>query len=294
MKKTALVTGASSGIGQGIAKVLAREGYDLMITYSANPEGAEETRAETEKLGTACYVQQASMELSQTPQALCDAAVEKLGHVDLLVLNAGRDARSSILSANLEHLQYIIHTNFYGNLLLCGAVARHMVEKEIQGNIVFITSTRAESAHPDDFLYGGVKAALNRACKSIAMELSRYGIRVNCVAPGATRVRENRPPRAAAGTVINGKKFYPIEGAIPLKRMGTPLDCGELVAFLASDKASYLTGLTVKVDGGLTLPGQPEWFAPSTWLDENWAENQKEIAFGRRERTGPIHGRYQF
>lgn len=294
MRKTALVTGASSGIGQGIAKILARDGYDLVITYGANPEGAETTRLACEELGAACTVLQASMELPETPQALCDAAVEKLDHIDLLVLNAGRDARSSILSANLEHLQYIVHSNFYGNLLLCGAVARQMVEKEIRGNIIFITSTRGESAHPDDFLYGGVKAALNRACQSIALELSRYGIRVNCVAPGATRVRENRPPREPAGTVINGKKFYPIDDAIPLKRMGTPEDCGELISFLASERASYLTGLTVKVDGGLTLPGQPEWFAPSVWLNEDWAETQKEVGLGKRERTGPIHGRYQF
>lgn len=294
MKRTALVTGASSGIGQGTAKILAREGYDLVITYAENLEGAEETRQACEKLGAICHVLQASMELTETPQALCDAAVDKLGHIDLLVLNAGRDARSSILSANLEHLQYIVHTNFYGNILLCGAVARHMVEKEVRGNILFITSTRGESVHPDDFLYGGVKAALNRACQSIALELSRYGIRVNCVAPGATRVRENRPPHEPAGTVINGKAFYPIDDAIPLKRMGTPADCGELIAFLASDKASYITGQTIKLDGGLTLPGQPEWFAPSVWLNEEWAETQKDVGLGKRERTGPIHGRYQF
>lgn len=293
MRKTALITGASSGIGQGIAKAFAREGYDMVITYAGNPQGAEETRAEVEKLNAKCYIMQASLHDPQTPQRLCDEAVKALGHIDVLILNAGRDARSSILSADLEHLRYIVESNFYGNLLLCGAVARHMVANKIAGNIQFITSTRGECAHPDDFLYGGIKAALNRACKSIAMELSRYNIRVNCVAPGATRVREHRPPKLPAGTELNGKKFYPIDDAIPLKRMGTPEDCAELVAFLASDKASYITGITIRIDGGLALPSIPEWFAPAQWLDERWADNQKDIAFGEKERTS-IDGRYQF
>jgi len=113
-------------------------------------------------------------------------------------------------------------------------------------------------------LYGGFKAGINRACQSIALDLAPYGIRVNCVAPGATATSPERP--------LTGTRFT---DAIPLGRVGTPRDNGELIAFLASEKASYITGVTIRVDGGLVLPGmiegsrapelvhsqvRPEWF----------------------------------
>lgn len=132
---------------------------------------------------------------------------------------------------------------------------------------------RGESAHPDDFVYGGIKAAINRAAQSMALDLSPYGIRVNCVAPGATRVRENKLPEDSP---LRGKPFYPVEHNIPLQRMGTPRNNGELIAFLASKKGSYITGTVIRVDGGLVLPGQPQGFAPSTWIDPHWVQRHRE------------------
>jgi glucose 1-dehydrogenase len=282
--KAAIVTGGSSGIGQGCALVLAEQGYDVAITYSRNREGAESTREQVEKLGRRCLVYPAALQNKGVAENVVRQARYDLGLLDLLINNAGRDARNSILTATREDLQSIIDTNFIGYLMAAGEAARIMVRDGTKGSILFVTSTRGESAHPDDFVYGGIKAAINRAAQSLALELSAYDIRVNCIAPGATRVRLNTPPtNAKAGDIIKGRTFYPIEDSIPLGRMGVPRDTGELAAFLASDKGSYITGTVIRVDGGLTLPGQPEWFASSTWLDKAWAKRQKDAIMQQKE-----------
>lgn len=282
--KAAIVTGGSSGIGQGTALVLAEHGYDVAISYSRHPEGAEATRGQIEKLGRRCLIYHAALEEKDVAENLVRKARKDLGRLDLMVNNAGRDTRNSILTATRENLQYIVDTNFIGYLMAAGEAARIMVRDGTHGSIHFITSTRGESAHPDDFVYGGIKAAINRAAQSMALELSPYGIRVNCIAPGATRVRpDNPPPDAKAGDIVRGRTFYPIEDSIPLGRMGDPRDTGELVAFLASDKGSYITGTVIRVDGGLTLPGLPEWFAPAVWMDKGWAERNKQAVLEQTE-----------
>ncbi len=279
MGKTALVTGGSRGIGQGIAITLAEQGFDLAITYAGCEEGARETQKAIEKLGRRCEVIQASLETEGVPEKTVRTAYEKLGHLDVLVNNAGRDGRNSVLTTSRQEMMRLVETNLLGYCLAAGECARLMVRDGIHGSIVFITSTRGESPHPDDFLYGGIKAAINRAAQSMALDLSRYGIRVNCVAPGATRVRENwPPPEAKHGAIVNGRPFYPIEETIPLGRMGTPKDVAEVVALLATDKGSYITGTVIRVDGGLALPAHAEWFAPSTWANEEWHEKHRQWA----------------
>ena len=131
----------------------------------------------------------------------------------------------------------------------------YMKEHGIQGNIINVTSSRGERAYPEDGLYGALKAGLNRAIQSFALDVAEYGIRVNNVAPGAIRVR-TRQERIADG---NNPDFWDELGTrIPLKRCGLPEDVANAVSFLASDKASYITGITIRVDGGLILPGPPE------------------------------------
>ena len=246
-QRTALITGGSSGIGQGIAQVLAEEGYDIAITYGKNPEGAEHTRREVEALGRKCHCFQAAMHEAEVPERMVKQAVEALGHIDLLVNNAGKSPFKSLLLSTAEDMDYLYGLNYRGYLLTAGAVARHMVLNGIKGNIIFITSSRAERSYPYDFLYGGLKAAMKRSCESLAMELSPFGIRVNCVAPGATIIRED------------GGRWQDALGVrIPMGRLGTPRENGHVVAFLASEKAAYITGITVRVDGGLILPGMPE------------------------------------
>lgn len=276
-KNTALVTGGSSGIGQGTALVLAEQGYDVAITYGNNEAGGLETKRQIEALGVRCFLYQASLEVPGVAEDIVRQAHKDLGHLTLLVNNAGRDRRNSILTTTREDMQFIVDTNFYAYCLAAGAAARAMVRDEIPGSIIFITSTRGASVHPDDFLYGGIKAAINRASKSMALDLSPYGIRVNCIAPGGTRVRENQLPEDfVPGTEINGRPYYPLENYVPLKRLGVPRDTGELVAFLASEKGAYITGTVIEVDGGLVLPALPEGHAPSTWISQEWIDRHRE------------------
>ena len=245
--KTALVTGGSSGIGQGIAIVLAEQGYDVAVTYGENREGAEKTAAQVRGLGRRCFYYQASLEKPEPPVECVKQAIADLGHLTLLVNNAGKTQYHSVLTLTSDEMQYIYGLNFRAYMLASGEAARHMVREGIPGSIVLISSTHSVRAYAYDLMYGSLKAALNRSVESMALDLAPYGIRVNCVAPGATMVREGQP--------LTGSQMA---DAIPILRFGTPRDNGELVAFLASDKASYITGVTVRVDGGLVLPGMLE------------------------------------
>ena len=276
-KPKALVTGASSGIGQGTAVVLAEHGYDVAITYNRNEEGARETQRQVEALNSRCFVYQASLEAEGVAEETVRRARSDLDGLTLLVNNAGRDKRNSILTTTREDMRHILETNFYAYCLAAGEAARGMVRQGMRGSIIFVTSTRGESAHPDDFLYGGVKAAINRAAQSMALDLAPYGIRVNCVAPGATRVRKSKVPDGfVTGALLYGKPYYPLDSYIPAGRLGTPRENGELIAFLAGDSCTYITGTVIRVDGGLTLPGMAEGFAPTTWIDPQWIANHRK------------------
>lgn len=267
LQRAALVTGGSSGIGQGIALSLAKEGYDVAITYGCNKAGAEETRAQVAALGGRCVIIEAHMEDPEAPARAVDAAHEALGRIDVLVNNAARDRRLSVLTVTPEELMWMAQVDFGSYLLCAGAAARHMIRDGVRGCLFFITSTRGERAYFDNAVYGGLKAGVNHACASIALDLAPYGIRAVCIAPGATRVRPLNPEL---------KPAHPIEGAIPLGRTGLPADSGALIAFLASEKASYITGVTIRVDGGLALMGPPEGYADAHWIDPAWTKRHYE------------------
>ncbi len=267
MCKTAVVTGGSHNIGQGIAIVLAEHGYDVAITYKSSEEGASETRKAVEALGRKCYVYQAALEIPEMPQQVLDRAHKDLGHIDLMVCNAANPGgRSSILNITPEVIDTLYQTNLRNYMLCAGAAARYMVADKVAGNIIFITSTRAEMAYVDDYLYGGLKAAVKRATESIALDLSAYNIRVNCVAPGA--IWPNTPRLAPR---LNSPF---VKESIPLHRVGNARDIGEAVAYVASDAASYITGTTLRVDGGLILPGMTEGIEKVSWVSDEW---RKEI-----------------
>lgn len=269
MKKTALVTGASRGIGRGIALALAREGYDLAVSYATRKDEAESLAIEVrERYGRDCFFFQASLEKRGAGEELMKKSIESLGHLDLLVNNAGLTIFGELQEIKDEDLDLLLALDFRNYVVMMRGAARHMIENGICGSIINITSSRGERAYPGDGIYGAMKAGLNRAVQSFALDVSPYGIRINNVAPGAIAVRtpeENRKNGEEKRT-----KFYNELGArVPLKRMGTPEDIAQAVVYLASEKASYLTGVTIRVDGGLILPGMPEitpeGMAPGDW-----------------------------
>lgn len=253
----AIVTGASRGIGRGIALSLARAGYDLAISYRTKEEEARKLKETIEsEYHSQCHIFQASLEQPGEGKAFFHKAVNALGGLDLLVNNAGITVFENILELSEDAMRKLISLDFINYLCMMQQAAVYMKEHQVKGNIINITSSRAERAYPEDALYGGIKAGINRAAQSIALDLAPYGIRVNCVAPGAICIRSKEELEQQTDIPIDF--WEKLGGRIPLGRNGTPEDIGEAVVFLASEKSSYITGITLRVDGGLILPGMPE------------------------------------
>jgi NAD(P)-dependent dehydrogenase (short-subunit alcohol dehydrogenase family) len=253
MAKKAFITGGSRGIGAGIVQVLSESGYDAAFTYNEMAEAAEALKKEVEARGRRCFYYQASLQNADVPQRVTEEAIKDLGGIDLLVCNAGLTRYNDLLNLDPALMEFLFGLNFRSYLLCAKAAARDMTARGVRGNIIFITSTRGIRAYPEDALYGGFKAALNRAAESMALNLAQYHIRVNCVAPGATAVRGDYSPEELAGG---------FGARIPLGRRGTPREVGCLVRYIASEEADYMTGNTIKLDGGLILPGMPEGGKP--------------------------------
>lgn len=248
MRKTAIVTGASSGIGKGICVVLAREGYDLSTVYRSNDAGIRELeRIVTCDHGQSLHAVKGDLSDPGFVESYAKTAIGALGKVDLLVNNAGAGYAEKLIDMDPENMLSFIKIDFVAPLLMMKLIARHMLESGIKGNLINITSTRAERAYPHDSVYGGMKAGLRRASESIALELAMHGIRVNNIAPGATRLER-----------VSEEYYDKLGRKIPLRRVGNPEDIGEAVLWLASGAASYITGASLKIDGGLILPGMPE------------------------------------
>ena len=269
MSKKAIVTGASRGIGKGIAMCLAAEGYDLAISYASKKEEAEKVAEQIrETYHTRCLIYQAALQDKGAGKALFDRAVADLGGLDLLVNNAGLTIFESLQEIKEETLDLLINLDFKNYILMMREAANYMIASGTKGNIINITSSRGEQSYPEDGLYGGLKAGLNRAICSFALDVSQYGIRINNVAPGAIRIR-TREELIEGGNVAMADFWDELGNRIALGRSGLPEDIGHAVAFLASDKASYITGTTLRVDGGLILPGMPEMITeglkPGEW-----------------------------
>ena len=255
--KKAIVTGGSHGIGKGIVQKLASEDYDVAFSFNSAENEANALREEIiKRYSVSCYCYQASLQNIGAAEELFRKAVADLGGLDLLVCNAGLTVSGSALAFDEDKLDFAINLDYKSYLLMTSYAAKYMFDHDIKGNIIYITSTHSQRAYPYDAVYGSLKAGLNRAVESLACELGNYGIRVNAIAPGFIQVRFNNEwPEYQQ----NVEKLGVL---LPLNRIGTPDDIANAVYFLASDDAKYITGVTVKVDGGLILPGMPESPAP--------------------------------
>ncbi len=246
MSPVAIVTASDSGIGQESAKELAESGFDVGITYHEDEAGARETLQVVEGVGRRAEVRR--LDLTDLPKAadVIDELADALGGVDVLVNTAGtNDPTGEFLKLSYEEWQRVLDTNLSGAFLCSQRAARRMVEAGNGGRIINITSVHEHIPRIGASAYGASKAGLGLLTKVMAMELAEYGITVNAIAPG-----EIATPMTGAEDTDPRTMERP---NLPLGRPGHAREVAAWVAFLASDKASYATGSSFVVDGGLML-----------------------------------------
>ena len=243
--RVAIVTGAGSGIGQGIAKRLGCEGAKVIVDYVGDPEGAEETRRAIEQAGGEGEIVLADVTSVGADRNLVDTAWSRFGTADILVNNAGMEHKSDFWDTTEADYDKVLAVNLRGPFFLTQAFVRRLREAKKPGRIINISSVHEDMAFPGFATYCCSKGGLRMLMRDLAVELGPLGITVNNVAPGAVATPINT-------ALLNDKpKLNALLQKIPLGRLGSPEDVAGLVAFLASDEASYVTGATYVVDGGL-------------------------------------------
>jgi len=243
--KVAIVTGAGSGIGQGIAKRLGCEGAKVIVDYVGSPEGAKETEESIEKVGGEGKIVRADVTRLNDVECLVDTAWEQFGGADILVNNAGVEKKSEFLDTTEADYDLVMNVNLRGPFFLTQAFVRKLRDAKKPGRIINISSVHEDMVFPGFAPYCCSKGGLRMLMRDLAVELGPLGITVNNVAPGAIVTPINK-------SLLEDKpKLNALLANIPLGRMGTPDDVAGLVAFLASDDAAYVTGSTFVIDGGL-------------------------------------------
>jgi NAD(P)-dependent dehydrogenase (short-subunit alcohol dehydrogenase family) len=257
MNPVALITGASRGIGRGIAMELAKVGHDLVINYAGNAEAAKQTRDDCVKLGTSkvrAEVCQADVSVAADRRRLVEFTRQTFGRLDLLVNNAGvaPTVRADILEAGEESFDRLININLKGPYFLTQLVARWMVEQAKVGDssyrpkIVIVSSISAYTASSNRGDYCMSKAGLAMMTKLYAARLAEHGVNVFEIRPGVIATDMTGPVKAKYDTLIAG-------GLTPIKRWGQPEDIGRAVAAIALDLLPFSTGEVINVDGGFHL-----------------------------------------
>ena len=245
--RRALVTGADSGIGQGIALELAAHGAAVAINHVGDANTAAQMVAAIEAGGGTAIAVQMDVSREADVQRAFTAASDAFGGLDLLVNNAGIESPFPLTEMPLEEWQRVIDVNLTGNFLCSREAARIMLAAGAAGAIVNITSVHEQIPWPEFSHYCASKGGAKLFAQSIARELAPHGIRVVNVAPGAIETPIN------SSVLADPEQRQAVESQVPLGRWGEVEDVARAVAWLASEQASYVVGSTLFVDGGMTL-----------------------------------------
>lgn len=241
--RTALVTGAGTGIGQGIAIELGRAGYNVVVHYNGSKDGAEEAVCKIVASGQRAKAIQADLTDMSQVRCLFQESLDFLGSISLYVNNSGVTKAAPFAETTPELFDQLVSIDLKSAYFCVQEAANSMVERNIHGNIVVITSNNAMMQRCNVSVYGMMKAALVKMVKHAAIEYAKDGIRVNSIAPGWT----------ATPRVLHDNDEKKVVSTIPLKRMALPEEIGKMVLFYASDAASSITGNCLVADGGFLL-----------------------------------------
>lgn len=242
--KTAIVTGGSRGIGRAVALALAEAGASVAIIYAGNTKAAEETKQAVEEKGVQAMAIQCDVSDEKAVADMVKAVKKEWGRIDILVNNAGITRDGLLMIMKEEDWQAVLNTNLNGAFHCTKAVSRLMM-KQRSGSIINITSVVGETGNAGQANYAAAKAGLIGFTKSVAKELASRNIRCNAVAPGCITTDMT--------AVLGEEAVDAMVKTIPMGRVAQPEEVAKAVLFLASDDASYITGQTLNVDGGMVM-----------------------------------------
>jgi 3-oxoacyl-[acyl-carrier protein] reductase len=240
--KTAIITGASRGIGKGIAQVFAQNGANVAFTYSSSAESAQELEKQLNNMGVQAKAYQSNAADFKEAQNLVDKVLEDFPSIDILINNAGITKDNLLMRMGEEDFDKVIEVNLKSVFNMTKAVQRTML-KQRKGSIINMSSVVGVKGNAGQTNYAASKAGIIGFSKSVALELGSRNIRCNVVAPGFI---ETEMTAKLDEETVKGWR-----AAIPLKRGGTPEDIANACVFLASDLSAYITGQTIHVDGGM-------------------------------------------
>jgi glucose 1-dehydrogenase len=256
-KQTVLVTGASSGIGQGIAIAFGQQGANVIVNYHSDEEGANHSLEMIKKGGGTGYIYKADVSKEDEVIRMFNRAIEEYETIDVLVNNAGIQKDNSFAEMTLDEWNKVINTNLTGHFLCARQAIQHFQTKEqvgpedkAIGNIIFISSVHDIIPWAGHVNYASSKGGILMLLKSLALEVASKKIRVNGISPGAIATDINDD------VWKDEEKKKELLKLIPYKRIGQPEDVAKVAVWLASRESDYITGTTIYVDGGMTLyPG---------------------------------------
>lgn len=242
--RVAIVTGTSRGLGQYMARALANAGADLVLT-SRNRKHLLAFEMEIKALGRRAVSLELDVRQHESIEKMTAAAEAAFGHIDILVNNAGCNVRKSALEVTWEEWNLILDTNLRGSFFVAQSVARSMIERRY-GRIINIGSVTSVAGYAGLGPYGASRGGIRQLTMSLADDWGKYGVTVNCLAPGWFRTEQNK-------VLYENKEWVEyLCDRIPMKRPGQPEDLDAAVVFLAAESSGYVTGQTLLVDGGIS------------------------------------------